>query len=63
MVSKKRHVFVLSLFCAAVFTESPGEGGGGVGGGKGEGGYTSYNGLYGEVPTYIKGVPFPGFRT
>ena len=36
MVSKKRHVFVLSLFCAAVFTESPGEGGGGWGeGGKG----------------------------
>ena len=27
------------------------------------GGYTSYSGLYGEVHTYIKAVPFPGFRT
>ena len=60
-VKKKQHVFVLSLFCAAAFTESM------VAGGEGgwvlAGGYTSYSGLYGEVHTYIKAVPFPGFRT
>ena len=56
-VKRKKHVFVLSfvLLCLQKAQVGEAEGWGG--------GVHSLNGLYVEVPTHIKGVPFPGFRT
>lgn len=55
-VKKKPTCFcIIIILCCCVYRKL-GWGGGGRG-------YTPCNGLYGEAPTYIKGVPFPGFRT
>lgn len=58
-VKKTTCFCIIIILCCCVYRKPVG----GRGGWVLAGGYTSYSGLYGEVHTYIKAVPFPGFRT